>query len=86
MTIISYRGEYVYDVRCEGFYVCECAEVSSYVYLYVDVDAFEDNTAVFYVLYSALCLWDQSKKWLIPIIEVYGFIWYRCSNFQYFLN
>ena len=42
MILLGSRYEEVYDGRNAGFYVCVCAEVSSYVDLYEDVDIYDE--------------------------------------------
>ena len=41
----------MYDGCREGFYVVLCTEVSSYVYLYEDVDVYDGREAGFCVVY-----------------------------------
>ena len=43
-------GEEVYNGPRSEFYVCYCAEVSSYVYSYDDVDIYDGHEAGFCVV------------------------------------
>ena len=74
IIVLGCRGEYVYDGLWVGFYVCECAEVSSYVYLYEDVDVFEGYEVGFCVVCLGACIQYQRKMRLFHIIELYGFV------------
>ena len=57
-----------------GVYVCECAGLSYYVYLYEDVDIFGGNGAGCCVVCSGACIQDKRKTRLICIIELYGVV------------
>ena len=52
-------------------FLCECAEVSSYIDFYKDVDLFEGNKAGFYVVCSGAFVQDQKKTRLFFSIEIY---------------
>ena len=55
-------------------YVCECADVSSYVDSYEDVDVFEGREVVFCVVFLGACVQDQRITRLFCIIELYKVI------------
>ena len=50
MNVLGCRGEGVYGGNFSGLYVCEFAELSSYVDFYKNVDIVEGHGVVFYVV------------------------------------
>ena len=75
----------MYDGILAGFYVCECVDVSLYVYFYLDAYEFEGRDVVFCVVCSGVVIQDKSKTQLFHIIELYGVVWYISRNARYFL-
>ena len=71
MIVIGCRYEDVYDGFLAGFYVCECSDVSAYVYFYEYVDIFEVHEAVFSVVFPGTCVQNQRKLCLFLIIKLY---------------
>ena len=67
MIVLVCRGEEVDDGNRSGFYQFECAEVSSYVDLYEDVDVCEDHEEGFCVVCSLACVRGQRKTWFFCI-------------------